>query len=475
MAFFDIRTAYLIMGLLYFCMPIAIWLALRDERSTAVHQWCSGGLLFGLGLFFLGLRGFAPDWVSYELMSLCMNAGHLLRVAALHRELQRPLGLHWQAGLLSLFLLLYELGRWLQPQGPLYYQLSLGFLAFYFCWIALLATALAQQQRLRSAYWLGGAYLPLGLLVLVQLLRAGLAPMHPLQPDWGVIALALMGNVSAVIGNTSFMGLYVERATRRQLTHAVEQTRAAENLRLGRQIAHLDRVRGLGMVSASLAHELSQPLSSLSLTAEQARFELASAAATPGRTQAHLDNILRDARHARGVLQRIRSFITTGETAHGPVSLQDVHRDVLSLLKEWFQTERVQVTVAAPATPLRVRGDAVQLAQILVNVYRNAIEACAAQAERRIHATLDTHQGLARIAIHDNGPGFSPQALARSREGFFSSKPEGLGVGLMISSQIAEMHQGRLRLDNPDRGGACVTLQLPILGRVRAAERLSSG
>lgn len=464
MHFFDLRTAYFIMGVLYFFMPVAVWLALRGQRSASVNAWCGGGLLFGCGLFFLGLRGSAPEWMSYELVGVCMNAGQLLRVVSLRRELQRPLALGWPLTLLAVFTTSYALLRWHQPLGPLHYQLSLAFMAWYFGWIALLALQLARQERLTSAYWLALGYTPLALLLLGQLLIVSITPVqaHPLQSNWSTMAVALMGNVAAVIGNTSFMGMFVERATRRQLADVVAQTRAAENQRLGRQIARLDRMRGLGMVSASLAHELSQPMTSVQLSAEQAAFELKSGAHDPGRTQKHLEHILRQAQHAREVLQRIRRFVQPEPLPHDLVSLQGVNASVLELLKDWLQTEQVAVGVHAPTESVSVEGDAVQLAQILMNVYRNAIEATAGQSDRRIFTRIALRDGQAHITVQDNGPGFSPEALAHSQEGFFSSKRNGLGMGLVISRQIAEMHQGDLQIDNAAGGGACIRLQLPV-------------
>lgn len=394
-----------------------------------------------------------------------MNAGQLLRVVSLRRELNRPLALGWPVALLVVFTACYILLRWNQPLGPLHYQLSLAFMALYFGWIALLALQLAREERLTSAYWLALVYTPLALLLLVQLIVVSTVSLHP-QPNvmrstWSTVAVALMGNVAAVISNTSFMGMFIERATRRQLADAVAQTRTAENQRLGRQIARLDRMRGLGMVSASLAHELSQPMTSVQLSAEQAEFELKSGAHDPGRTQKHLEHILRHAQHAREVLQRIRRFVQPEPTPHDLVSLQGVNASMLELLNDWLQTEKVAVDVHAPAEPVSVQGDAVQLAQILMNVYRNAIEATAGQRDRRIFTRIELRHGQAHITVRDNGPGFSPEALARSQEGFFSSKRNGLGMGLVISRQIAEMHQGDLQTDNATEGGACVTLQLP--------------
>ncbi len=467
MDFFDLRTAYLIMGVLYFAMPLAVWLALWENRTRAVTEWCVGGALFGLGLLLLSQRHQLPNWLTYEAAVLCMNLGHLARVTALRHELQRPLGRTATLLLPAIFLLFYEIGRWGDPQGSLPYMVSLASLVVYFFWIALLALQLARQDRLYSAYWLGFIYLPLGLLVLIHLIRValGVAEPGPMHNGWGAIAMALMGNITAVIGNTSFLGVYVERANRRQLEMAAEQARSAESARLGQQIAQLDRVRGMGMITASVVHELSQPLASIQLLSEHAEME---GAARPGDTPAllsHIGKILDQSRHASGILHRVRHYIATRETQHAPVSLQDVNGKVMDLLRDWLRMESVSVQVSAPASPVLVRGDDVQLAQILVNLYRNSIQASAGQTQRRIVVRIGQRQQHAFIAVEDNGPGFSAQALEQGQtaKGFFSTKSDGLGVGLMISRQIAQQHQGQLTLDNRPEGGAVVELELPLL------------
>lgn len=465
MEFFDLRTAYLIMGVLYFCMPLAVWLALRENLNPAVSEWCGGGVMFGIGLFFLGMRGQLPAWVTFEIAGALMNAGNLARIAALRRGLQRPLHRRWQIVLLSPFFLGYEAARWFWPVGAAPYLISLGFMSVYMAWIAALALQLGRQHKLQSAYWLSLVYLLLAALLFVQWLRVGLGHAHlqPLAPDGGAVLLVMMGNLTAVIGNTSFLGMFAEHATRQRLALTQEQARAAENARLASQIAQLDRARSLGMMSMSLAHEISQPLTSLNLNAELAMLETETSPPSPVRIQQHLQNILRQSRHASEVVQRIRNFITVGNTSFSRVNLQQIHADVLALLQNWLNTEQVQIEVSQPEATLWVQGDAVALAQVLVNIYRNAIQAMAGQPDKRINAQLSQADGLALVLIHDQGPGFSAEALERSSETIFSTKSEGLGMGLLISRQIAEQHHGSLRLRNAAAGGALVELALPAM------------
>lgn len=460
MEFFDLRTAYLIIGMLYFIMPAAVWLALRGNKETSVNEWCIGGSLFGLGLFLLSRRHYFPHWLTYETAVLVMNLGHLARVMALRRELKRPLSKPTALTLAAAFLLFYEMGRLLDPQGNSYFLVSLFSLALYFFWIAMLAFQLAHQQSYKSATWLGLTYTSLGALTLLHVIRVGTGSTNtnPMQPDWGMIAIVLMGCIAAMIGNTSFMGIFIERATRQQLATTRDQARAVESARLGRQIAHLDRVRSMGMITASVIHELSQPLTSIKMTAELAQMQ---ATAEPTVLK-QIGRILNQSRHASEVLQRIRSFMAMKESTHRPVSLQEVNERVISLLHDWLKSENVTLKTDAPDQPVVVSGDSVQLAQILVNLYRNAIEASANSNYCCIQIRIEIRKGRAIFQVHDNGPGFSQQVLQQKDMEFHSAKSGGLGIGLQISRQIALQHGGQLHLRNGTTGGAVVELDLPV-------------
>ena len=465
MKIFDLHTAYLIMGMLYFIMPAGVWLALRENRSQTVTEWSVGGALFGMGMLLLGLRHQAPQWLTYEAAVLLMNLGQITRIGALRRELDRPLSplvrFTWVLSMMGL----YEAGRLLQPEGPGFFVVSILTLALYFGWIALLARELALREKLVSALWLSFTYVPIALMMGIHAVRVGLGHSGntPFTPEWGNIAVALLGNLTAVIGNTSFLGMFVERATRQQLAMTEKQARAAESARLGRQIAQLDRVRGMGMLSASLGHELSQPLTSIHLIVEHAQLDARLGNATIEGMLEHLQSIQRQSRHAADILQRIRNFIHARESWHEPVSLQQVNASVMALLDDWLKSERVRIEVRQAATPVMVQGDAVQIAQVLVNLYRNAIEAIASQAGREIETTIETYGEMAVLAVRDHGPGFSEEALKQNAKGFFSSKDQGLGLGLLISRQIAEQHQGNLQCSNHPQGGAVVRMTLPLM------------
>ena len=468
MDIFDLRTAYLIMGVLYLAMPAAIWLALRESRSPAVYAWCSGGIFFALGLVLVSQRARWPAWVSFELADVLVNLGQLARVQALRLELQRPLSPPALVALAASFLLAYELGLHNSTSGMATYLISMGSLGLYFAWIAHLSLRIAREQQLHSAYWLCVVYIPMSLLALLNCARVwlGLSEVGPLHSNWGTVVMALMGNLTAVIGNTSFLGMYVERANQRQLVLAREQARAAENAHLGQQIAQLERARSMGMVSTYMVHELSQPLTNIQLIAEHAELDGQQRPQDSGALREHIEHILQQSRHAARVLEGVRHFIAPREVHRQRLSLQQVNGQVLALLGDWLRRERVALVLHAAPAAVHVMGDEVHLAQVLVNLYRNAIDATHGQNERTIRVDIEALGDRARVRLHDNGPGLSPEALEHANHGrnFLGVQPGdsgGLGVGLMICRKIVAQHQGQLTLSNHPAGGAVAELDLP--------------
>jgi signal transduction histidine kinase len=462
---FDARTAFFITGLLYFLMPLVVWQALREQKSDAVKLWCAGGELFGAGLLLISLRGQIPDWVSFELASLFMHLGNTQRIQALRKELGTPMSAPVFAATAAVFWLGYVIARTLVPDGPYHFVWSLLAVGVQCIWISLLAQRIRRNEHIQSAKWLGIAYLPLALVMLVRAIQVlmGSADPGPLVNEYMPLAIALMGVLSSVLGNTGFLGVYVERASRQQIQHAQELARREENARLGRQITRLDRQRAMGMISATLAHELRQPLAGIGLNAECAEQIIRQDHAPASATAPFIAAILHNMRNASDIMNRIQGFIQAKPVEHQRTSLQTVCTNVNHLMGDWLRSEHMALQMQLPPTPLNVQGDPVQLAQILVNLIRNSGQATAGQSSRRITLTLEQQGPHALLHVQDNGPGFDAGALQNNANAFYTTKTDGLGVGLSISRSIAEQHQGSLSLRNAPEGGAIVTLTLPLL------------
>ena len=340
---FDTRTAFLIAGLLYFLMPLVVWMALRTQKTTSIAQWCIGGELFGLGLLLISLRSRVPDLISYDLAALCMHVGNVTRIQAMQNELGKPMSRPVFAGVVSIFWLGYETGRMIEPYGSYHFVWSLLAIAFQSLWIAHLSRQLAAKESIDSARWLSLAYLPMAAILCVRVLQvvSGSASHGPLIDEYTNMGMALLGIVAAVVGNTSFLGIYAERASRQQIQKAKDDARREETARLGRQIAHLDRQRGLGLIAQSLAHELSQPLANINIIAERAELKAIHEKGPDSPFVQYAADILRNTQVAVDIMNRIRGYIKAKDIEFQPVSLQQVCTNVTHLMNDWLRSELI--------------------------------------------------------------------------------------------------------------------------------------
>lgn len=458
---FHFPTAYFIAGVLFLAMPSALWLLLRQSRSKALSFWCSGGLVFGWSLVLLGSRGHLPDWMTHGLANGLLFSGAVLWILALRRKLERPMP-PW--GLLFanvLFWIVYELCNswWVNPSWRFMWSASI--VSILLLWVAALARDVSIQRQSFSAQVVFIVYLALGMLLGLRSMSVFLGWTQPgaLNADVLSMLLITMGVMASVVGNIGFLGIVMERVMHESVTSAQVQARQEEAARLMEQISQLDRQRSVGQIAASLGHELSQPLTNIHLILD--RMGMALELKNDTSMSDYLQGLQRNTQKAGDILQRIRDFIRAKETRFEQIEMGQVISDVTDLIHDLSYNESVQIRVVMPPEKVWVMGDAVQLSQVLLNVLRNAIQATEGQDDRRISITVRQDHHKVFTEIVDNGPGMTPDVLAKIATPFFSSKPDGLGVGLSIAQSIADQHQGGLQIGNHPDGGARVCLHLP--------------
>jgi C4-dicarboxylate-specific signal transduction histidine kinase/type III secretory pathway component EscS len=258
------------------------------------------------------------------------------------------------------------------------------------------------------------------------------------------------------------------RASQQQLElAATAQRQAAEEARQHRaELAHVSRSIMLGELSASLAHELNQPLGAILRNAEAAEIFLQQPAPDLEELRAIVADIRHDNHRAGAVISRMRAFLQRHEVERQPVDPALLGREVVNLVR----AEAVQRVVRLDLqleTPLpTIMGDRIQLQQVLLNLLLNAFDAVQEVAPENRHVTVRVQctGGLVTFAVHDAGPGILPHQLPRLFEPFFTTKAKGLGMGLAISRTIVESHGGRLVAENLPAGGASFRFALPVAG-----------
>jgi signal transduction histidine kinase len=232
------------------------------------------------------------------------------------------------------------------------------------------------------------------------------------------------------------------------------------------QLTHLSRVAMLGEMSGGLAHELNQPLTAILSNAQAAQHFIANKAID----EAELLEILRDivaAEHrAADVISRLRALFKRGETHLQRLDANQLVHEVLSLAHGDLATRSIALNLQlAPALP-PIHGDRVQLEQVMLNLVMNASEAMASVPAERRQITVRTLASDGRVyaSVVDRGPGFAPETHDKLFEPYFTTKAQGLGLGLSISRSIVLAHGGRLwGVSTPGRG-ATFHIALPAVG-----------
>ena len=234
--------------------------------------------------------------------------------------------------------------------------------------------------------------------------------------------------------------------------------------KLRRQVWHIDRVASTGALAGSLAHELSQPLSAI-LNNAQAGLRFMSKEKEKidlDEIREILGDIVRDDKRAGAVINGLRSMLQQRETPRANVDLAQCTEEVIELLHSEFVRFNVQVDRMLEHQ-LTVKTNKTQIQQVLINLMMNAIEAMSAQPdERALKIMLTRHDSKVQVSISDNGTGIPEGMTDRIFDGFYTTKPQGLGVGLEVCRSIIETHRGNIWAENnPDRG-ASFYFNLPI-------------
>jgi C4-dicarboxylate-specific signal transduction histidine kinase len=247
----------------------------------------------------------------------------------------------------------------------------------------------------------------------------------------------------------------------------VARLRLAEEARdkVRSELAHVSRVVSLGALTASIAHEVKQPLASIVTNGETGLRWLARPEPNLEKAKVFLKRVLDDARRAAEIIDRIRTMASRGTTKQSEITLAEIVTEAMAFLQHEFHVRSVSVSFDLESDPSIVVGDRTQLQQVLVNLAINAVQALshADVTEKRI--VVRTRQiDAERVCciVEDSGTGIHAEHLPQLFDSFFTTKETGMGLGLTIAQSIIESHGGRIWADNDSTlGGARFVLELP--------------
>lgn len=258
-----------------------------------------------------------------------------------------------------------------------------------------------------------------------------------------------------VLQTLTIIALTVERRRR--------ATAEAENIAMHNEVAHVSRRAVAGELTASIAHEINQPLGAIQTAADAADLMLRSGGDRREDLIRIVTRLRRDSLRASEVIRRLRTLLAKSEPERRPFDAGEALVDVAMMLRT--EAQRRGVTLVVPSSPPRVEilGDQTQFQQLLLNLAINAMDAVADLPEERRHVefSLEVAPGKALINVQDRGTGIAPEHLLRLFDSFFTTKQRGMGLGLSIARSIAESSGGRIWAENVVGGELPFTSRFP--------------
>ncbi len=238
------------------------------------------------------------------------------------------------------------------------------------------------------------------------------------------------------------------------------------------ELAHVARVATLSTLTASIAHEVNQPLSGIITNASTCLRMLAADPPDVDGARETARRTIRDGNRASDVIARVRALFTKKESTTESVDLNEATREVLALSSSELQRNQVMLRADLVSDLPHVTGDRVQLQQVILNLLRNASEAMSDVDDRPRQLLIRTEReggDRVRVTVRDAGVGIEPQAMDKLFDAFYTTKSGGMGIGLSVSRSIVEKHHGRLWIEQNDGPGATFAFSIP--GEPLAPER----
>lgn len=263
-----------------------------------------------------------------------------------------------------------------------------------------------------------------------------------------------------------FSALFIQAGLIAFLLHERHLRRDAEAESRNRmtELAHVNRQATAGELSSSIAHELNQPLGSILANAETAELILKSANPDLEEVREILADIKRDDQRAGEVIRRLRAYLTRTPIETKEIDLNQIMDETFKFLAVQASTRNIALYLQHASGDVRIKGDPVQLQQVILNLVVNSMDAMSAiPYGRTVIGRIQLNGGsMAEISISDSGPGIPQDKIAQVFDPFFTTKDKGMGIGLSIARTIILAHKGRIWAENQSGGGAAFHFILPL-------------
>jgi signal transduction histidine kinase len=275
---------------------------------------------------------------------------------------------------------------------------------------------------------------------------------------WERYSWQIASIVAVILMQAGLISVLLREHRRRKFSEVQSRQRMAE-------LAHVNRFSTAGVLTASIAHEINQPLGSILTNAETANAILKSPTPDIAELKDIVNDILRDDRRASEVIRRMRSLLKKAPFELKNIDLNDLVREAVDFLSSLAIGRKVELVSVITPDALPIAGDRIQLQQVILNLAVNGIDAMkdTPGEERIISIRTSREENFAELSVSDRGAGIPPEKLKDVFEPFFTSKAEGMGMGLSIAGTIVEAHNGQIWAENQKNGGALFRIRLPLV------------
>lgn len=487
----NVQTIFWMDAFLYLMLHAAIWYGLARFRSPVVVLWSASGIFSALGLCVLGSRG----WVSLDVVVVAgqflMAAGNWGRQVAL-RSLNGPAatGWLWTSGAANVAFLMVSYGLHFSgsPESTImllfYAYYTINCLEYFFSGRRIALTH--DKNGAASVMWAGVVLSgTLGIKTLALWAGVGATDLYAFSWDqvvvfvgqFAALIMLCVGFMQIFIDQDNRVKIFVEQQLAREQERAALALQHSEDLgvlltereEIIRQLTLSNKSAGMGALVASFAHELNQPLTANLLHAELIQSKLADAQRDQVSPDMAIlskvaDAIVNDTQRAGDIIRKLRNLFRMSKGEYTEIQLDLMVQEVIDLVRTKMEDANIVLTTEFDRG-LRLRGDATQLQQVILNLLNNAIEVLLERPGGPRQLTLrgrlsDEHLEL---EVEDNGKGIDAEHRDDVFSLFKTSKSQGMGVGLWLSRSIVEAHGGRLTFQSEPGLRTVFTLRLPLM------------
>ena len=459
----DVRTAFLLLGLLYIILPLTVFILLRKYQQASVRIWCVGGLIVGVSLVLLGVRPFlervAPEVFTITFTNALLMTGYLTRFQSLRIDVDKPVPVLLIIGPMTIYLIIFETVR---AYGTVANRVEVAYFGVAVTVFLLATGALAYEKRYAikqiRLIWISYFSLAVGLFTRSLFLFMGWESPDPFQPSVLNSLVLILGIVTVIFSNVAYLGVMLARAEKEREASTQKNIKLLNAInKQTNVIKDLMRVQAFSVVGTygtTVVHEVLQPLTAMRFALENLKMYVLKKSPDTT-TQERIEAVDSSAARAIGVVENLRNFIVEREVQVGQVSLNKVMRDVIAITSGRSRALGVNVALKINEE-ISVMADEHQLQRVLFNIVNNALDSIERnpdnQPDRRvlIDAKYVQQKQFVLIKVIDSGVGLASKDQAEIFEWLSTGSSKGMGIGLALSKMLVESWRGHISAYNAD-------------------------